>query len=260
METRVVDAAGYATSCSIGGDGPPLLHLHAEATSGWGPLDDALNDTAEPLAPAQRRRLDLTHRNALRLLKLVNSLLDFSRIEAGRVQASYLPTDLSRLTLDLAGVFESTMAKGGLAYAVEAEDLGEPVWVDRDMWEKIVFNLLSNAFKFTLAGSVTVRLARVDGMALDANGGQGNPYPRAADPSNVNHLWVLAKVGEQYMIWSKVNGAVLDANCGKGRPYLSDRPDVRNVNHLWELRPAGEFVMIVPAVRLMPPDLIERLP
>ncbi|MGG7603162.1 ATP-binding protein [Massilia sp. BKSP1R2A-1] len=130
-----------------------------------GPLDDALNDTAEPLAPAQRRRLDLTHRNALRLLKLVNSLLDFSRIEAGRVQASYLPTDLSRLTLDLAGVFESTMAKGGLAYAVEAEELGEPVWVDRDMWEKIVFNLLSNAFKFTLAGSVTVRLARVDGMA-----------------------------------------------------------------------------------------------
>ncbi|WP_288377969.1 ATP-binding protein, partial [uncultured Massilia sp.] len=130
-----------------------------------GPLDDALNDTAEALGPQQRRRLDLTHRNALRLLKLVNSLLDFSRIEAGRVQASYAPADLARLTLDLAGVFESTMAKGGLSYEVEAEDLGEPVWVDRDMWEKIVFNLLSNAFKFTLEGGVTVRLERVGDMA-----------------------------------------------------------------------------------------------
>ena len=109
-------------------------------------------------------------------------------------------------------------------------------------------------------GDAVMLVSRVDGMALDANGGQGNPYPRAADPSNVNHLWVLATVGEQYFIWSKVNGAVLDANGGKGRPYLSDRPDVRNVNHLWELRPAGEFVMIVPAVRLTRLDLIERLP
>ncbi len=130
-----------------------------------GPLDDALADTGEPLAQAQRRRIELTQRNALRLLKLVNSLLDFSRIEAGRVQASYAPVDLARLTTELAGVFESAMVRGGLAYAVEAEDLGEPVWVDRDMWEKIVFNLLSNAFKFTLAGSVTLRLQRHQGMA-----------------------------------------------------------------------------------------------
>ncbi|RZA29743.1 MAG: diguanylate cyclase, partial [Lysobacteraceae bacterium] len=129
-----------------------------------GPLDDALADADEPLGPAQRQRLDLTHRNALRLLKLVNSLLDFSRIEAGRVQASYQPVDLARLTTDLAGVFESAMARGGLAYRVETEALEAPVFVDRDMWEKIVFNLLSNAFKFTLEGSVTLRLARHGSM------------------------------------------------------------------------------------------------
>jgi hypothetical protein len=110
------------------------------------------------------------------------------------------------------------------------------------------------------AGDAVMLVSRVDGMALDANGGKGNPYPRAADPANVNHLWVLAKVGEKHMIWSKVNGTVLDPKGGRGRPYLSDRPDVRNVNHLWELRPVGEFVMIVPAVRLMPLDLLERLP
>ena len=96
-------------------------------------------------------------------------------------------------------------------------------------------------------------------MALDASGGKGNPYPRAADPSNINHLWILAKVGDRYMIWSQVNGTVLDANGGRGRPYLSERPDPRNVNHLWELRPAGEFVMIVPAVRLRAGDVLDLL-
>nr|WP_315249626.1 ATP-binding protein [uncultured Duganella sp.] len=128
-----------------------------------GPLDDALAN--DGLSPEQRRRIETTHRNALRLLKLVNSLLDFSRIEAGRVLASYQPVDLARLTVDLAGVFESAMAKGGLTYTLDLPPLAQPVFVDRDMWEKIVFNLLSNAFKFTLQGGVTLTLREHQGMA-----------------------------------------------------------------------------------------------
>jgi PAS domain S-box-containing protein len=147
-----------------------------------GPLDDALADAAEPLGPVQRKRIDVTHRNALRLLKLVNSLLDFSRIEAGRVQASYEPLDLARLTADLASVFESAMAKGGLAYTVEVQDLGQPVWVDRDMWEKIVFNLLSNAFKFTLDGSVGVTLGRHGDMVRLSVQDSGSGIPEAELP------------------------------------------------------------------------------
>ncbi len=127
-----------------------------------GPLDDALAN--DGLSPEQRRRIETTHRNALRLLKLVNSLLDFSRIEAGRVQASYQPVDLARLTVELAGVFESAMAKGGLTYTLDLPPLPQPVYVDRDMWEKIVFNLLSNAFKFTLQGGVTLTLREREGM------------------------------------------------------------------------------------------------
>ena len=102
--------------------------------------------------------LELVHRNGLRLQKLVNSLLDFSRIEAGRMQAAVEPTDLARLTTELAANFASAMEKAGLEFTVDCPPLPEPVYVDRDMWEKVVLNLLSNALKFTFEGSVRLSL------------------------------------------------------------------------------------------------------
>ncbi|MEN0036777.1 MAG: ATP-binding protein, partial [Cellvibrio sp.] len=130
-----------------------------------GPLEDALADSDEPLGDAQRKRLEVTHRNSLRLLKLVNALLDFSRIEAGRAKGNFAATDLAQLTEDLSGVFRSAIEKAGLRYEVTVTDLGEDVYIDRDMWEKIVFNLLSNAFKFTFSGSIGVTLKRIEGFA-----------------------------------------------------------------------------------------------
>ena len=79
-----------------------------------GPIEDALADVQEPLPPAQRERQEIAHRNALRLLRLVNTLLDFSRIEAGRIDASYEPTDLAAFTTDLASVFRSAVDRAGL--------------------------------------------------------------------------------------------------------------------------------------------------
>src|SRR6478736_5803733 len=122
-----------------------------------GPLEDALADP-EQLAPKQRERLDVAHRNSLRLQRLVNSLLDFSRMEAGRVQAAFRPTDLASLTRDLASSFRAATDRAGLKLVVDTPSLMQPVWVDRDMWEKIVLNLMSNAFKFTLEGEIRVRL------------------------------------------------------------------------------------------------------
>ncbi|HEX5659845.1 MAG TPA: ATP-binding protein, partial [Polyangiales bacterium] len=130
-----------------------------------GPLEDALADAATPLAASQRERMLLVQRSGLRLLKLVNTLLDFSRIEAGRVQASYEATDLAAVTRDLASTFRSTVERGGLALQVACEALPEPAWVDREMWEKIVLNLISNAFKHTFAGTIRVALREVDGEA-----------------------------------------------------------------------------------------------
>jgi len=124
------------------------------------PVDDLLNDPGTQ--PGQRERLELVRRNGLRMQKLVNGLLDFSRIEAGRAQARYCATDLAALTADLASSFRSAMEKAGLVLGVDCPPLGEPAYVDPDMWEKIVLNLLSNAFKFTFEGGITVRVRRTE--------------------------------------------------------------------------------------------------
>ncbi len=130
-----------------------------------GPLEDLLSQPDETTAKG-KEMLGMAHRNGMRLLKLVNTLLDFSRIEAGRVEASYEPTDLAAVTADLASNFRSACEKAGLRLTVECASLAEPVFVDPDLWEKIVLNLISNAFKYTLEGEINVRLDTRNGEAI----------------------------------------------------------------------------------------------
>ena len=121
-----------------------------------GPIEESLE--SEGLPPEDRERMELVHRNGLRLLKLVNTLLDFSRIEAGRAQATYRPADLPSLTADLGSTFRSAIEAAGLELTIDCPAAGEPAWIDPEMWEKIVLNLVSNAFKFTLEGRIEVAL------------------------------------------------------------------------------------------------------
>ena len=132
-----------------------------------GPMEELLAKAGAGLPLDAREQVSLAHRNSLRLLKLVNTLLDFSRIEAGRIQASYEPTDLASYTAELASVFRSAIEKAGLRLKVDCAPLPEPVYIDREIWEKIVLNLLSNAFKFTFEGEIAVSLRwRGDHAAL----------------------------------------------------------------------------------------------
>src|SRR5215468_1661420 len=121
-----------------------------------GPLEELLSGPGQAAPPGERQLVSVAHRNGMRLLKLVNALLDFSRIEAGRVQASFEPVDLAAFTAELAATFRSAIDRAGLALRVECPALPATVHVDRDMWEKIVFNLLSNALKFTFNGEIAV--------------------------------------------------------------------------------------------------------
>ena len=130
-----------------------------------GPLEELLAGGAN-LPPSVTELATVTYRNGLRLQKLVNTLLEFSRIEAGRVQASYEPTDLAKLTSELASAFETVMDRAGLRFNVECVPLPEPVYVDHEMWEKVVLNLLSNALKYTFEGEVTVRLTADSKVAV----------------------------------------------------------------------------------------------
>ncbi|WP_395815223.1 ATP-binding protein [Archangium minus] len=143
------------------------------------PLEQALVVPDEGLRGEELRTV---HRNSLRLLKLVNALLDFSRIEEGRAQASFEPVELSSLTADLASSFRSAVEKAGMRFTVDCPPLQEPVWVDRELWEKIVFNLLSNAFKFTLAGAIAVRLRPVEGHVELSVEDTGTGIPREELP------------------------------------------------------------------------------
>jgi len=129
-----------------------------------GPLRDEIAGVELP--KGSRERLEVAHRNGVRLLKLVNALLDFSRIEAGRMRARYEATELALFTSELASNFASACAKAGLELVVRCEPLGAPAFVDRDMWEKIVLNLVSNAFKFTFDGGIEVALREQDGRAV----------------------------------------------------------------------------------------------
>ncbi|WP_171810940.1 hybrid sensor histidine kinase/response regulator [Corallococcus exiguus] len=147
-----------------------------------GPVEDALSDPTEPLAPRLAERLSLVQRNATRLLKLVNTLLDFTRAEAGRVRAAFQPTDLSAFTAELVSQFESIAKRAQLTLTLDLPPLTEPVWVDREMWEKIVFNLLSNAMKFTFEGGVHVRLHTEDGEARLTVRDTGSGIPEAELP------------------------------------------------------------------------------
>ena len=142
-----------------------------------GPIEELLLEARDQLSPEHREQLVTVRRNSLRLLKLVNTLLDFSRIEAGRVQAAYEPTDLAGFTSEIASVFRSAIENAGLKFSVECHPIAEPVYVDRDMWEKVVSNLLSNAFKFTFKGDVKIILKPVGGAVelLVSDTGVGIP-------------------------------------------------------------------------------------
>ena len=144
-----------------------------------GPVGDALASDTRRLDASQ---LELVHRNGVRLRKLVNGLLDFSRLEAGRVEASFEPVDMGRYTAELASAFQSLVQGAGLRFVVEHPSSTEPTYLDCELWEKIVLNLISNAFKFTLEGEIRVSVSRRNDRMVLAVRDTGFGIPAAELP------------------------------------------------------------------------------
>ena len=129
------------------------------------PAEDALVDAAQALPDRQRERTEMIVRNGQRLLKLVGALLDFSRLESQSATAVFERTELGQYTAELASMFEAAVRRAGLAFRIDCPPLPEPVYVDREMWAKIVLNLLSNALKFTFTGEIAIRVERCGAYA-----------------------------------------------------------------------------------------------
>ncbi|MET0447585.1 MAG: SpoIIE family protein phosphatase, partial [Aeromicrobium sp.] len=163
----------------------------------------ALNDPALPPSDPQRPRFEVIHRNGQRLLQLVNSLLDFSRLEAGGITSHFEAVDLARVTEPLVTMFESAAAQAGLTLSFEHEQLSADCYVDVEHWTKIVLNLMSNAFKFTFDGGIAVTLREDDGHAVLTVSDTGTGIPAAEVP----HLF------ERF---HRVHGAVSRSHEGSG--------------------------------------------
>lgn len=122
-----------------------------------GPLEELLNNPLN-LEKKQVENVEAAHRNSIRLLRLVNTLLDFSKIESGRLEATFHLVNLKVFTEEIASNFRSLIEKAGLKFNLNLQTCTDSVYLDYNMWEKIVFNLLSNAFKYTLNGSISLSL------------------------------------------------------------------------------------------------------
>ena len=146
-----------------------------------GPIAE-LRSKADDFDEEVREEVEVIYRNGLRLAKLVTTLLDVSRIEAGRMQAHYVPVDLSTLTAELTSVFRSVIERAGLDLHVDCPPLQPLAYVDVDMWEKVIFNLLSNAVKFTLQGSISVAVHRDSDTAVVTVSDTGIGVPTSEIP------------------------------------------------------------------------------
>lgn len=161
-----------------------------------GPVEDAIADPEQTLAGEQLR---LVRRNALRLQKLVNTLLDFSRMEAGRAQARFVPTDLAGFTRDLASAFHSAANSAGLELSIDCQPLSAATYVDPAMWEKIVLNLLSNAVKYTHQGEIHIALRQENTHAVLTVRDSGVGIPEDELPRVFERFYrARATVGRSY--------------------------------------------------------------
>ncbi|WAJ43265.1 SpoIIE family protein phosphatase [Mycobacterium sp. Aquia_216] len=201
-----------------------------------GPVDE-LRHRATGLDEQARHELELVHRNGLRLAKLVNTLLDFSRIEAGRMRARFEPVDLPTFTADLASVFRSAIERAGLTFTVDCPPLDEPVYVDHEMWEKVILNLLSNALKFTFEGSITVGVSRDDTDAIVTVTDTGGGIPAAEMPRlferfhRIENAWARSTEGSgiglalvKELVGLHAGAIIVDSREGAGTSFVIRLP------------------------------------
>jgi signal transduction histidine kinase/DNA-binding response OmpR family regulator len=140
------------------------------------PLDDKLRGT--DLKPAERDLFYVMRRSAKRLLELVNQLLDLSKLEAGKMKLTVRHGDITQFFKVVAASFDSLAQHKGINFIKDIQSLLPDAWFDDDKLEKIINNLLSNAFKFTpMNGTVTMHVNEIDRKLVIAVSDTGAGIP-----------------------------------------------------------------------------------
>ncbi|AKQ67521.1 Adenylate cyclase [Myxococcus hansupus] len=122
---------------------------------------ESLEKRAEGLPPVVAQHVVTMERNAQRLLRLINNLLDLAQLESGKARLRYQPLELHSFLSTVVPPFNSMAERQGVLLALEGAEV-TPVHVDLDRMDVVFTNLLSNALKFTQAGGVTVRVREDD--------------------------------------------------------------------------------------------------
>lgn len=143
-----------------------------------GPIQQLLDRKNEP---RDQQLLQTAHRNSDRLLSLINQLLDLSKLEAGKMKLAVQEQNFAALLKGITMSFESLATRKHIRLHIVSEQENIPLFVDRDKIEKIFYNLLSNAFKFTAdQGEISVMLIEKEKEVevLLKDNGKGIPADR----------------------------------------------------------------------------------
>lgn len=120
----------------------------------------------ETLTTNARKHLTLVHKNTERMLHLVNQILDFRKIENKKMKVLLEKTDVLSLLQKVMDNFRLIAEEKNINYQLETNQEAIETWIDQDKFEKIIFNLLSNAFKYTPANKSITVIANVESSRL----------------------------------------------------------------------------------------------
>src|SRR5258708_20042573 len=120
----------------------------------------------EELPPEQVKKYSgLMYNNASRLMKLMNQRVDLGKLEGGHVKLAERPANIVTMTKNIAELFNIHAVERNIHYSITASIDNVQVWIDQDKFEKIIFNLISNAFKYTPDnGSISILISHANSL------------------------------------------------------------------------------------------------
>jgi|GEM_PF-665242 len=127
-------------------------------TSIISPIESFYLGDAGPLSTDQQILIESMYRNSLKLLDLINQMLDFAKIEAGKMPLRLARTDLAEALEEIVSTLNPIAKRKGLQLEFRKEGDVPPVHIDEEKFERIVTNLVRNALKFTEKGSIVLTL------------------------------------------------------------------------------------------------------